>query len=549
MSDTSLALERRSRLVAAVTSLARRLGSALSSLPARPELLLKAIQASDLLNSPSGRAAWKKLRPTVRSAIERCGLSKVPGQYGEPLSKPWQVLAAAMPVSYERYLLSRFMRFQSSSGVHPRDIRQKSANEYHCALASEGLVPQPNGDLRLTCQLWNKASGEVHHWPKTKLLVPNFIKQYTLPFSELPKKLASEIERYLTIRATDDPVDRYGPSGLRSASVDAIRSTLRQHVSILLLSGWKKTEIDSLAKLALASAVKCSASYLSARTTGRPSRSAAQIASVAASIARHWTVVPHGTQRELDDIRGALSRNPARMSSEHLRLAVQFDDERSVEELLCLPRLLLKSAAALPFAERAALLVQTALAIEILINAPLKASQLAGLSVESDFRRFEDGRLAIVVAEHRNLRSRSRTVPLSRECRRIFDTYISRYLNLLTANTAGPLFPGYGNRPKSATVLGRQIKSIAAEFTDLDLRPSAFRVFAAKHYLMHNPGDYSVLAAVLGNWSIDSTKRTYASLSAPSAARAVDHFVEQLARPTHPKARPAERRLRHVQAK
>ena len=71
------------------------------------------------------------------------------------------------------------------------------------------------------------------------------------------------------------------------------------------------------------------------------------------------------------------------------------------------------------------------------------------------------------------------------------------------------------------------------------MTPTAFRHFAAKHYLERHPGDFGIVKVLLGHTSVTSTLNTYSRLDVAGVAGRVDAALLQGTAPE--KLRPGTR--------
>ena len=152
--DTSMWKRRRDRIASSLVAIARLLGRKPTELPADPRLLLKRAEAL-VLRSASGRAAWDRLRPDLRAAVERWGRSEAPGRYTAPLTAEWRSTAAGLADERTRLTLSRFMHLMSARDVRPSSVEERHFEAYGAITLEEGLVRRPETDLRAVRVAWN----------------------------------------------------------------------------------------------------------------------------------------------------------------------------------------------------------------------------------------------------------------------------------------------------------------------------------------------------------------------------------------------------------
>ncbi|HMR33666.1 MAG TPA: site-specific integrase [Geminicoccaceae bacterium] len=255
-----------------------------------------------------------------------------------------------------------------------------------------------------------------------------------------------------------------------------------------------------------------------------------QMADVLITIARMWV---QADKAALDGLRllarriDCRSRGLTQSNRERLR---QFDDPRNVARLLTLPEHLRDLARKQPVTQPAALQMQTALAIAILLAAPIRLRNLAGLRLGEHIVRTGRGasqmvRLVIEGDQTKNHEPLDHPLPV--ETARLLDLYLASYRPLLLRGADdGALFPGGG--AKSKNLLGQQIQKVIRSHTGLVVHTHLFRHLAGKLSLQVDPGNFEQVRRLLGHRSIDTTTLFYTGFATDAAAR---RYHEQVLRP------------------
>jgi integrase len=170
-----------------------------------------------------------------------------------------------------------------------------------------------------------------------------------------------------------------------------------------------------------------------------------------------------------------------------------FDDHAAVEALLSLPRRILREVqASQRKGYREAKLVQTALAIELLLNAPVRILNLASIDLgrhllEVGGRNNRTVHLRFPAAEVKN--ANDLEFPLMNEAVELLEIYLAEFRPLLLPGPSPFLFPGkLVHQHKGKGTLSSQIKELVHAYTRLDMPAHRFRHAAAKIFLDRNPG-------------------------------------------------------------
>jgi integrase len=201
-----------------------------------------------------------------------------------------------------------------------------------------------------------------------------------------------------------------------------------------------------------------------------------------------------------------------------------FDDEAAVRSLLgLLQRILREVRASGCKGYWQAKLIQTALAIELLLNAPVRIANLASIDLgrhllEVGVRSNRTVHLRFPASEVKN--ANDLEFPLMAASVELLDDYRSDWRPILSDEANPFLFPGKRpHQPKGSTALSEQIKEIVHAYTRLDMPAHRFRHAAAKIFLGRNPGQYEVLRQLLGHKDRKTTISFYAGAESASAAR------------------------------
>jgi integrase len=213
------------------------------------------------------------------------------------------------------------------------------------------------------------------------------------------------------------------------------------------------------------------------------------------------------------------------MSDRNREALRAFDDEDAVEALLNLPDRVvdgvLKSGRE---RYREAKLFQTALAIELLLNAPVRIQNLASIELDRhlvDLSTRRERRVHLRFPAHEVKNTVDLDFPLMPEAVDLLGQYIAVWRPILCTGQNAPfLFPGArANRAKGTTTLGNQIKDLVFVRTRLDMTPHRFRHAVGKIFLDRNPGQYEVVRQLLGHKNIKTTITFYAGAETASAVR------------------------------
>jgi integrase len=174
---------------------------------------------------------------------------------------------------------------------------------------------------------------------------------------------------------------------------------------------------------------------------------------------------------------------------------------------------------------------QLAVAIETLLVAPVRMSNLVKLDIEGNLVRPGRGKALHIVIGAEEVKNREPLeYPLPPESVDLLERYIGEFRPHLTSTGSTALFPGIAGGPKNQAFFGTQISRTVYAHTGLRVHPHLFRHIAAKLFLDGNPGCYEIIRRVLGHRSIDTTTGFYTGLETAAAVRHFDKTILNLRR-------------------
>jgi integrase len=234
--------------------------------------------------------------------------------------------------------------------------------------------------------------------------------------------------------------------------------------------------------------------------------------------------MPEATIARLRTMKKKLKVTQHGMTARNREALRAFDDPAAVETLLRLPQQILREVRATGRAGyHEAKMIQTALAIELLLNAPVRIQNLASIDLNRHLLKI-GGRgnravhLRFPAPEVKN--SNDLEFPLMQESVDLLESYLADWRPLLIAGPSSLLFPGkLAHQHKGNGTLSSQIKELVHAYTRLDMPAHRFRHAVGKIFLDRNPGQYEVVRQLLGHKDIKTTIAFYAGAESASAGR------------------------------
>jgi integrase len=185
----------------------------------------------------------------------------------------------------------------------------------------------------------------------------------------------------------------------------------------------------------------------------------------------------------------------------------------------------------------AAVTAQIAIAIHILIRAPIRMQNLGSIRIGVNLVRPRGlGTPYMLVFPDYDVKN---NVPLEFEfdeqTTALIDAYITDHRpRLMRGLNHDCLFPGDGKEMKCTKTLSEQISGRVWKELGLKITPHQFRHAAAYLMLKEDPGNYELVRRVLGHRSSVTTQNFYIGLETLEATRQFGSMVTKLARGEQP---------------
>ncbi|MFC1491572.1 tyrosine-type recombinase/integrase, partial [Nitrospinota bacterium] len=313
------------------------------------------------------------------------------------------------------------------------------------------------------------------------------------------------------------------------------RFQIQMMASALVRQGHRREDITSLAYLVDLQNFRDGLRYLMSRHNGNPTEAIHTLAVGLKGIARHHVKVGQEHLDEMFRICKGLNSEVDGLREKNRDRLSQLEDDHSLARLIHLPAELLRASKRQGIRlHKAALLMQAAVAIEILLYAPMRIGNLTALDLERHIRRIQVGRekrTQIMIPGDEVKNGKPLDYELGPKTTRLLDTYIEEARPVLLRKPSDYLFPAQEGGHKRPTALSTLIKSTILEYTGLDITAHLFRSIAVKLHSRVAPGDYVTLSHVLSD-TLSTTMKAYAPFEQKASLehyqRSVDKARSQL---------------------
>jgi integrase len=518
---------KRQELASAIRTVARAFGRSPENVPADGRLL--ASRLKDVAPAAIGisRGRWNNVRSLLRTALTL--LQPIsPGRNRNDLLPEWLALSNKLDSRSDKIALSRVLRFCSARRIGPSAVTKETFDDYHLHL-EHSLLRRPDETFALTVRAWRRAEIAIAGWPQIGFSIPDRRRHWVSGWERFPESLRRDCQAWCDRLAGRDLLEDTPFRPVRPVTLAHREWQIRAFASALVRMGRDPATLTSLRDLIEIDTFKSGLRFFLDREGGAPTTAIADLASSLKAVARHHVRVEAGHLDRLGGIIRRLAPDRGGLTETNRTRLRPLDERANIVALLTLPEELMQQARRHRNVRRGAVRAQMAVAIEILLMAPIRMRNLTKLDIERNLVRPGRSRaLHIVIAAEEVKNREPLEYPLPPESVELLERYIREFRPHLTCKENTALFPGIAQGPKNQAFFGEQISRTVRAHTGLRVHPHLFRHIAAKLFLDANPGAYEVVRRVLAHRSIDTTTGFYTGLETPAAVRHFDKTILDL---------------------
>ena len=516
---------RRRDLISGLRTMARLLGKEPSAIPANTEWLRQRLRQFHPKQANISEKHFANVKSAVMAAIKTAGVRNKRVDAFPNMNPRFQNLYDAIPDRMLGYKLSRFFRYCSNQGLEPENVTDAILEAFEDSVIAETLHKDPSKVAREAVLTWNKMKTVVPDWPDITLYrIPTRIP-WTIPLEQFPQTLQDDVDAWCNRLGMSDLFDEDAPvRACRPATIEHRRFQIRMMASAIVLGGVPITEMCNLADLIDLDHFRLGIEYMLGRSDGEVKEALFGLASGIKAIATHFVKVDEGHLNQMRRICTRLDQKADRYRKKNKDRLAQFDDQQNMARLLHLPEhLAAKSHKPGPKPRSAGLLMQTALAIEVLLLCPMRIGNLASLDIERHLRWITEKKqqrliINIPADEVKN------STPLRYELRGAAATMMRDYLDrarpALCGEPSTAVFPKQNGGSKNPGDLSNQITRHSFNATGLTINAHLFRSLSSKIHNLISAGDVATISHVLGD-KIGTVIKSYAQFEQKNA---LDHY-------------------------
>ena len=500
---------------------------AIPAVPSDIDRLLREIPRAAHGRSKKTIDNMRSLTKAALLYVMRAGGSPPPGT---PFSSEWVRLSDALVDQRLKHGLSRLMRVASWQGVGPTEMNDEALRSIIETVRQVNWGRDAVRFHRQVVALWNEAAASVPGWPRIRLTpaVPSSRPSH-LPLTAFRASFQHDVDEYLAWAAGTDRFASDAPSRpLKPSTLHLRREQLRIAASTLARELGSPDQIVSLATLVDPANVKRILTAMFKPGKPQPTDYMRGMAITLKALAEHWVKVSPADLAELKRLQSKLGSTKAGLKDKNRLLVRQLDDPRILEQLLALPDTLRKQVQTRRLSpSRRLQKIQIALAIDLLLAAPIRLANLAGLRLQEQvvWPTGRDGTVFLIFRDDEVKNEQPLEYELPAHVRASLHDYLDRYRGPIVPRDERALFVRGDGSPLNAAVLRDGITKATQRELGIKITPHQFRHLAAKIVLDTHPGAIVMVKELLGHKSFKTTANAYAGLRTREAAREYDKLL------------------------
>lgn len=479
---------------------------------------------------------WANLRTDLAAAITASGLHPMLSTATLPLREDWTALLDCCADQGIATGLSRLARWASLRQVSPKAVNGPVLERFITELETMTLVRKPQVLATTVVKTWNKLVTAAPH-AGLQAIAPSVspAASQRIAWCALPASFRREVEEYLEWCRVPDPLaDDARPKALAATTRRLVRDQIHSAASAACASGKCEPEqLTSLSALLEPEMYRAILRHEYAKN-GRATAYLRGMAQALVLLASEWLKVPADQLAALKKVRSKLGNQQFGLTEKNRTVLRRLEDERLQSALVQLPDNLWRNALRiLPSSKRGFVDLQNALAIDILLHAPLRIENLVALKYDKHVHWPQGrGKCALIVIAADEIKN---DVQLELELPLVLSNRLHAMRNEiaheLTGSRPESVFVTANGKPKSIGAVRVGIERTLLHRLGVHMTPHQFRHLAAKLILDANPGAYELVRQLLGHKSLRTTTRFYAGADTRRAGRAHAELISRLRQP------------------
>jgi hypothetical protein len=475
---------------------------------------------------------WANLRSDLAAALGASGLVMMLKTADLPVDPVWDKLLAGASQSV-RAGLSRFARWATLRQIAPENVNDEVRARFIVELNLSTLVRELRDLERKVALSWNALVRQTTGTKLEEITVPSFKPAPTrVSWDVLPASFRQDLDSHLGWCAVPDPLDEGARArALAPRTCELRRDQVHSALTAAVAAGVPPERLASLAALTDEELFREVLRHLWKTDGGKLSAYTHGVAGTLIAIAKEWVKVLPEHLEALKKLRRKLGSLPTGLTPKNESTLRCFDDPQLKRDLIELPdRLWREVRKKPPGSRRAFLLYQDALAVDILIHAPIRMENLSALTYERHLHWPQGpGKPVLLVLgadETKNGEKLEIELPAYLADRLL--TFRNSIAPRVIEAKPDSVFVTWAGTQRGEGTIRVTITNIVRRRLGLRLTPHQFRHVAAKIFLDQNPGGFEVVRQLLGHKNLRTTINFYAGINTKRAGRAHSKLLMEI---------------------
>jgi integrase len=534
-SATELPLRTRSQWLCSLRQIAKALGKPMDIIPARWTSARFAVCRLHHARVGANAKTLANHKSNVRAALAWFGNEEGVPSRGMPLTSDWRDLREQLSDRRARSMLSSLMRYCSAHNIAPAAVDEAVLDDYMRYRAETTALASDAAARRAIARAWNGCVDKVAGWPKHPLLEPA-VKVMDGPiWGDFPEGLRSDVDAYLTrLTCTRRSIRGKRIPPCKPSTIRRCRAELVAAARMAAREGVSTASLTSLAALVHPDVAERVIDAYWRADGPEPRTYTIDLGWKLLSIARQISRLDDTALERLDELRACLEEYRGDGLTEKNKAVIRQVLSGEVwSEVVNLPAALMAEARLLreQAPTKAAVIAQLAVAIAILVFAPVRIGNLVRIRLDQNLIKPGglNGPYMLVFPKYDVKNRVDLEFLFDDKLTALIDEYVHAFRStLLRGSNDLWLFPGEAGGHKDARTFSGQITERVEKATGLRITAHQFRHAAAAMWLKQKPGDYETVRRTLGHRNIQTTIKFYCGLETLQANKAFGDMVRGL---------------------
>jgi hypothetical protein len=390
--NAELSATKRRDLVSAVKRLSGMLGLRPASVLDIAEVRAKLQSVLPAAHNISPKT-FGKIRALFTSALAFAGVAEPLGRARAKRDSNWAALVKGIEDNKRMANgLAAFANWCAMRGIPPGEVDDIAVQNFYYWLETQTLHPKPRDVARRVPNIWNEARRKIDGWPRQELARISFkTPSQNLAWGAFRESFRADTEAYLKMRLKPDLFEtdpNYPRRPLAASTVGRHREYIRLAASVLVRLGLPIERLALLADLVAPDAFRAVLRHYHNQANGNPNSFAVTLAQALIDVAQYQVKAPEPRIKELKAIAAKLPAVPFDLTEKNKELLRRLEPDATRARLLFMPdELQRRAVVALRQGRVSFVEAQVAVAVDILLIAPLRPQNLIALNGSATLRR------------------------------------------------------------------------------------------------------------------------------------------------------------------